>query len=107
MTNFRGVYLDLLFAAYGIGAEVVATPSQVELLPGLTVQAATTSGLIAMKVSSSGRVGRRHDLIDLDNLIRDASPEELQQSEHFVSLICQRGFSAGRVLQGSLPVWLH
>jgi hypothetical protein len=86
------VYVDLLFSASGIEAEVVATASPVELLPGLTVQAATIPGLIAMKVLSSGHVGRRQDLVALDNLIRDASPEELTQAQHLVALICQRGF---------------
>jgi hypothetical protein len=96
--EFPGIFLDLLFSACGIENEVVATATNIEILPGLTVPAATTPSLIAMKVLSSGHKGRRQDLLDLEHLIRDATPEELREAKELTALIVRRRMNDGRDL---------
>lgn len=91
--EFPGVYLDLLFTTSGIESEVVQTAEPVEVLPGLTVQLASRSSLLAMKVLSSTSKHRRQDLIDIDNLFAEATTEEINQAKSLVSLIQERGFN--------------
>lgn len=96
--EFPGIFLDLLFSACGIENEVAATATNIEILPGTTVPAATIPSLIAMKILSSGHKRRRQDLLDLEHLIRDARPDELRQARELTELIVSRGMNDNRDL---------
>jgi len=91
--EFPGIYLDLLFAASGIESEVVNSADLVEILPNLEVKVASLSSLIAMKVLSSTNKHRRQDLLDLDNLIKDASEDEITEAGKLIQLIEDRGYN--------------
>jgi hypothetical protein len=96
--EFPGIYLDLLFCACGIELEVVQSATKIEILPGLLVPIASISSLIAMKILSCGNKKRRQDLLDLEHLIADANPSELDEAKRLVSLISSRGFGSDRDL---------
>lgn len=91
--EFPGVYLDLLFTTSGIEPEVVASAEPVEILPGVIVQLASRSSLIAMKVLSCTSKHRKQDLIDIDNLFAEATAEEISRAKQLVVLIQERGFN--------------
>ena len=93
--NYPSVYLDLLFGATGIEVEIVASGDLISVLPGLEVNIASLSSLIAMKILSSNNPKRLQDLVDLQNLILEASEAELQEAERLIGLIQQRGFDGG------------
>jgi len=95
----EGIFVDLLFNTSGIEREVVSSSEAIEILEGLYVNIASTFALIAMKTLSSTHKQRRQDLIDLDNLIKDASSEELTQARILISLIESRGYNDGKDLQ--------
>jgi hypothetical protein len=83
------VVVDLLFASSGIENEVVAGADLLEVLPRLTVPVATTAHLIALKVLA----GRSQDLTDLDYLIPEAIPADLDDAREAVKLIQSRGYN--------------
>lgn len=97
--EFPGVYLDLLFSACGIEAEVVLSATPIEILPGLHIPTASLPALVAMKVLSCGNKNRSQDLLDLEHLISDATASELSQAEVLVNLMVSRGFGADRDLR--------
>ena len=81
--------VDLLFASSGIENEIVAAADRLEVLPRLTVPVATTAHLIATKVLA----GRSQDLTDLNYLITEASPADLDNAREATKLIQTRGFN--------------
>jgi len=93
--KYPDVFLDLLFSTSGIENEVVNSSDIIEILPGLEVRVASLSSLVAMKVLSCTNDKRKQDLLDLDNLIGDATPEELEESRKLIALIESRGFNRG------------
>lgn len=100
--EFPGIYLDLLIGMTGIEAEIVAGATKIEVSSGIVLPVATIPALIAMKVLSSAHKGRRRDIFDLENLILEASNEELKQAEGLVSLIVKRGRNQGEDLNSRL-----
>lgn len=93
--NYPNIYLDLLFGATGIEKEIIQASEPIELLPDLKVQVASLSSLIAMKVLSSNNKDRVQDLLDLQNLIKEAESNELLEAHHLIKLIQDRGFNSG------------
>lgn len=96
--TYQGIFIDLLFCTSGIEKEVVETAEKIEILKDLYVNVASTSSLIAMKTLSSTHKQRRQDLLDLDNLIREANDEELKEAKKLILLIQTREFNDGKNL---------
>ena len=89
------VFVDILFSTSGIEKEVCDSAEKIEILPDLELKVATLASLIAMKVLSSTNIKRKQDILDLSNLISDASSEDLQESKHLISLIESRNYNEG------------
>jgi len=95
----QGVLLDLLFASSGIEREIVATAEKIEVLPEIFVDVASLPSLIAMKVLAADEKRRPRDLFDLENLIKDANSNELEEALNLLHIIHQRGFNRGKDLE--------
>jgi predicted nucleotidyltransferase len=93
-----GIVLDLLFAAAGIEAELVAAAVTLEVLPGLSVPVASTGHLVALKVLARDDRTRPQDRVDLEALARIATPADLAEARSALALIEARGFHRGRDL---------
>jgi hypothetical protein len=89
--------VDLLFASSGIEAELVADADVLDVLPALTVPVATVGHLLALKVLSRDD-DRPQDQVDLEALMRVASPAELTRARDALTLITRRGFHRGKDL---------
>jgi predicted nucleotidyltransferase len=101
-TTAQGVVLDLLFASCGIEPELVAASDLVEVFPKLMVPVATIGHLIALKVLSRNDDTRPQDIIDLRNLILEATPSDLETARAALALITERGYDRGKSLQADL-----
>lgn len=84
-----GIVVDLLFASSGLETEIVSAAAPVEIAPGVTVPLARLSHLLALKVLA----GRFQDLTDLQNLLAQATPADLQHARESLLLIADRGFN--------------
>jgi predicted nucleotidyltransferase len=96
--KYPGVYLDILFNTSGIEYEISEEAETIEILKNVPVKVAKISSLIAMKILSSTNKKRRQDLIDLENLISEASKEELHRAEALIRLIQEREFNEDKDL---------
>lgn len=96
------VFVDILFSTSGIEEEVCSSAELIEILPDLKLRVSTLASLIAMKVLSSTNIKRKQDLLDLSNLLSDASSEDLQEARRLVALIESRNFNEGFNLSESL-----
>ena len=102
----REVFIDLLFASTGIEREVVENSDPIEIFPGLVLPVASRSALIAMKTLSANPKTRIKDIIDLQNLIRDASASEIESSRRLLVLITSRGFNRKKDLLDDLDKYI-
>ena len=93
--------LDLLFRTSGIEREVVDAARPANLTPTLSINAAATGHLIAMKVLSA-RDTRPNDVEDIVRLVRVASEQELERARKSVRLMTERGYGEGRDLPQEL-----
>jgi len=89
------VFVDILFSTSGIEKDVCGSAELIEILPDLKLRVATLASLIAMKILSSTNVKRKQDVLDLSNLISDASSEDLKEARRLVVLIESRNFNEG------------
>jgi hypothetical protein len=96
------VVVDLMFASSGIESEIVAAAEPLEIFSGLVVPVATKGHLIALKVLARDDEHRPQDRIDLRELLRVASDEDLAQAVAALELITVRGFNRGRGLMALL-----
>lgn len=103
----RGPLVDLLFAASGIEAEIVAAATPLEIVKGVDADVAQVGHLIAMKLISRDDRLRPQDHQDLRHLSLVANEEEWDRAEEAVRLIAERGFARGRDLQAALREWRH
>jgi predicted nucleotidyltransferase len=87
-----GVLVDLLFASSGVEPEIVAQAEVLELVSGIMLPIATIGHLIALKLLARDDRRRPQDLDDLLALLREASPEDLEQARATLQLIRERGF---------------
>ena len=94
----RGAVVDLLFASSGIEPEIAVESELVELKPGLKVPVALRAHLIATKILARDDANRPQDLIDLNGLLSNCSPEELEMTRSSLELITSRGFHRGKEL---------
>lgn len=100
------VVVDLLFASSGVEPEIVGAAEVLEVLPGLLVPVARGGHLLALKVLSVSPK-RPQDLADILALLREATPEDIDQARKTVTLIEQRGYGRGRNLLGDLEAHLR
>jgi hypothetical protein len=98
--------VDLLFASCGIEPEVVQAATMLDITPRLRLPVATIGHLIALKVLSRNDDTRPQDIIDLRNLILEATPDDLKAAQHALALITERGYDRGKSLQSDLEVLL-
>lgn len=98
----RGIFVDLLFASSGIEPEVVNRAEEIELVPGLSVPVARTGDLVALKALARNDRDRPQDLDDIRALLREATPEDVDEAREAVRLIEERGFARGRKLSAEL-----
>jgi len=94
-------FVDLLFDASGIEAEVVAGATPLVVL-GVEVPVAAVGHLIAMKLVSRHPKRRPRDQQDLVALAGVADEAEWRRAATAVALVQQRGFSRGRDLVAGL-----
>jgi predicted nucleotidyltransferase len=97
-----GVVLDILFASSGIESEIVEAADPLEILPGLRVPVACVAHLIALKLLSRDDRTRPQDRVDLAQLLRVATPADLDRARAAVALIHDRGFQRDRHLTADL-----
>ncbi|MBK9034106.1 MAG: hypothetical protein IPL61_23040 [Myxococcales bacterium] len=97
--------VDLLFAASGIEAEIVAAAEPVEVSEGVVAPVARVGHLIAMKLISLDDAHRPRDRDDLTKLAAVASPDEWDRAAAAVDLIEARSFARGRDLRAALATW--
>lgn len=98
--HLGGPIVDILFAASGIEAEVVAGAEVLQIAAGLRVPVARREHLIAMKVLSHDEKRRPKDRADLVGLIAGATPEELVVARKALELVVERGFARSKDLIG-------
>lgn len=103
----REMFVDLLFASSGIESEVVASATNVEITPGLTAPVANIPSLISLKVLSGDWKRRPQDIVDLQYLIKSASPSDLTEARHLLDLITTRGYNRNKDLQKDLDGYIE
>jgi predicted nucleotidyltransferase len=94
--------LDVLFASSGVEPEIVEAADLLEVLPGLHVPVAGIGHLLALKLLSRDDRTRPHDRVDLVQLFRAATPDDLDVARQTVALIRARGFQRDRDLAADL-----
>jgi predicted nucleotidyltransferase len=92
-----GVVIDLLFASSGIEREVVQAATMMPVTLKVSLPVARIEHLIAMKTLSAGPA-RPLDAADLLQLIRAATPDQLDKARELLALITRRGFHRRRNL---------
>lgn len=97
-----GAVLDVLFASSGIEPEIAEAAEALEILPGLRVPVARVGHLLALKLLSRDDRTRPQDRADLVALLRVATPADLDEARHSVTLIHARGFQRERDLSRDL-----
>ncbi len=103
----REVFIDLLFASTGIEREVVEGSNPIEIFQGLTLPVASLSALVALKVLSANPKTRFKDIIDLQNLLNAAVPNELAIARQLLVLITERGYNRNKDLQKDLDGYIE
>lgn len=102
----EGVILDLLFASSGIEPEVVASSSVLSFSEALRVPVACIGHLLALKLLAESPE-RPQDTMDLQSLLRKATPSDIAVARDAVSLIQQRGFHRNKNLGKDLDALLE
>lgn len=106
-TGEREVFIDLLFASTGIECEVVENSNPIEIFPGLTLPVASRSALIALKVLSANPKTRSKDITDLQNILDNAVPGEIDFARSLLNLIAERGYNRNKDLQKDLDGYIE
>lgn len=101
------IFVDLLFASSGIEAEIAAGAEQIEIFENLPIAVATRPGLLALKVLSVDPKNRPQDLIDIKNLLTEASFEDIQEATRLLGLIQVRGYNRGKDLQSEFELYCN
>ena len=98
--------LDLLFAACGIGREIVDAAEPVAIWGDVRVPIAAIPHLIAMKVLAENEQSRSQDRVDLVQLIQRADDAALRAARTCCELISARGFARDKDLLAVLDEFL-
>jgi hypothetical protein len=90
--------VDFMFDTTGIEKEIVASADRLAVSREFEAPIATRGHLIAMKILSN----RPQDGVDLQELLRRATPTDLDEARSAVRLITERNRDGGRDLLGAL-----
>ncbi len=99
--------VDLLFASSGIESEVVESAEPGRIFSKANVRVATLPSLIALKTLSADWERRPQDIIDLQHLINESSPEDLKNARQLLDLITERGYNRNKDLQQDLDSYIE
>jgi hypothetical protein len=97
-----GPITDLLFASSGIEPEIVASATDLKILPNFTMPVASVGHLIAMKLLARDDRNRPADADDLLALGEVATAFDWTEAATATVTIEKRGFARGRNLQDAL-----
>ncbi len=100
----RALVMDpelILFDEPSAGLDPVISSVIDELIISLTESAQVTSIIVTHEMDSAFRIGTRMAMLYQGEVIADASPEELKQSEHPVVQQFLSGSTEGPILEGS------
>jgi predicted nucleotidyltransferase len=100
------VAIDLLFSSSGIETEVVREAVTIEILPDLEVPVASRPHLLAMKVLSRNDSDRVRDDLDLQGLLAEASPVDIEAAKTALKMITSRGYNRGKDLEAEFELVL-
>ena len=90
--------VELLFASSGIEPDIVEEAEVLDFSDTLALPVAQIGHLIAMKILSHDVTRRPQDRLDLSNLLKRCSPEQLELAMVSVRKIRERGFHGGKEL---------
>jgi predicted nucleotidyltransferase len=93
-----GVIVDLLFASSGIEPEITQAAETLDILPGFRVPVARIGHLMALKILARDDRERPQDYDDLQALLLEAGPADLEDARKALQLIEQRGYQRGKQL---------
>ncbi len=94
-----GILVDLLFAASGVEAEVVAAASLATVMTDFRLPVAQRTHLLAMKLVAAHPDRRPQDFIDIATLLEDATKADLAAVSRLLRLVKKRGFASGANLE--------
>lgn len=92
LQSSAGAVVDLLFASTGVESEIVEASELLEVLRGIHIAVPTVGHLIAMKVLSRNDRERPQDRVDLAELFKCATADDLVEAQGALDLITRRGF---------------
>ena len=101
------ILVDLLFASSGIESEIVSGAEEIEVFPNVFMPVGNRASLIALKVLSANLKTRLKDILDLQNLLDRANPEEIDIARNLLSLITERGYNRNKDLQKDLDGYIE
>lgn len=101
------ILVDLLFSSSGIEPEIVETAEESEMFPGITGMVATIPSLIALKILSADSIRRMQDIIDIQYLLKDATPQDITEARQLLDLITTRGYNRYKDLQAELDKYIE
>ncbi len=87
-----------MFASCGVEGEVARNAEIIEVFSGVRAPVARLSHLAAMKILSRDDETREQDRGDLRRLLKDATPEDLEETRRLLALVGQRGYHRGKDL---------
>jgi hypothetical protein len=94
----RGAVVDLLFASSGIEPEIVDAAELLAILADFEAPVARVGHLIALKVLARDDRRRPQDWDDIQALLQEATPADLEEARSALRLIEERGYHRGKSL---------
>jgi len=101
------VPVDLLCSSSGIEPEIIQDAILVEVVPRVIVPIAAFHHILAMKILSENDGDRIQDRADVRQLIKRATPEEIESAQEALKLIELRGFNRNKNLLDELEADLR
>lgn len=103
----RGAIVDLLFASSGIEPEIADAAEVLAILADLQAPVARIGNLIALKVLARDDRRRPQHWDDIQALLKEAGPSDLEDARSGLRLIQERGFHRGKDLVRELDELLQ
>ncbi|WP_437683990.1 nucleotidyl transferase AbiEii/AbiGii toxin family protein [Sorangium sp. So ce131] len=94
----RGALVDLLFASSGIETEIVDAAEPLAILADLEAPVARVGHLIALKVLARDDRRRPQDWDDIQALLKESTPTDLEEARSALQLIEERGYHRSKNL---------
>lgn len=103
----RSAIVDLLFASSGIEPEIADAAEVLAILADFEAPVARIGHLIALKVLARDDRRRPQDWDDIQALLKEARPADLEDARSGLRLIQERGFHRGKDLLRALDELLQ